>query len=115
MLRFCNNYPSDMWVCIVWYHPNCPDGGNWEKEGWWHLGQGKCSVVYGGNLDDINRYWYFYAEAANGAYWGGSPHVLVPPRRFDWCLNTSSTDAFSVGLRLIDVGGYDDYTVNLLP
>jgi hypothetical protein len=34
MLQFCNNYPSDVWVCVLWYRPNCPDGGDWNKKGW---------------------------------------------------------------------------------
>lgn len=115
MLQFCNNYPSDVWVCILWYHPNCPDGGDWEKEGWWHMSQGQCVVVFGDDLEDINRYWYFFAEAADGAFWAGAPQITVTDRVFDWCVNTSSSDSFTVGLREIDVGDNDDYTVNLIP
>jgi uncharacterized membrane protein len=115
VLKFCNNYPSDVWVCILWYHPNCPDGGNWEKKGWWHLGLGECKIAYGGSLQDVNRYWYFYAQAANGAYWAGPPQITVPHQAFDWCVNTSSSDAFVVGLRQLDIDSNDDYTVNLVP
>ena len=115
MLKFCNKYPSDVWVCILWYRPHCPDGGDWEKKGWWRLGQNECKIVSSADVSDVNRYWYYYAQAANGAFWAGPPHIMVPQQAFDWCVNTSSTSARSVGLRQIDVGDHDDYTVNLVP
>src|ERR1700730_7787710 len=62
MLQFCNQYPQEVWVAIMWYHPNCPDGGDWEKAGWWHLYPGECKIVFGDDLEDLNRYFTFYAE-----------------------------------------------------
>jgi uncharacterized membrane protein len=115
MLQFCNNYPADVWVCILWYHPGCPDGGDWEKAGWWHLAPGECKVVFGDDLEDINRYWYFHGDAADGAFWAGAPTIFVPFEAFDWCVDTASTDGFTVGLRELDVDGNDDMTVNLVP
>ncbi len=115
MLTFCNKYPSDVWICILWYRPNCPDGGDWEKEGWFHLPQGACGNVSSAELAEINRYWYFYAQAADGAYWAGAPGIMVPYEAFDWCVNTSCSDCFRVGLRELDVDDNDDYTVNLIP
>jgi uncharacterized membrane protein len=115
MLKFCNKYPSDVWVCILWYHPNCPDGGDWEKKGWWHLGRGECKVVSSSDLEDVNRYWYFHAHAADGAVWAGPPTIAVPHQAFDWCVNTSGTGARIVGLREIDVDDNDDVTLNLVP
>ncbi len=113
MLKFCNNYPVDVSVCIMWYHPGCPDGGDWEKMGWWNLSPGECNVVYANDLDDVNRYWYFYAEAADGAYWAGPNVTAVPYERFDWCVNTASTTSRDVGFRELDVGDNDGVTVNL--
>jgi len=45
----------------------------------------------------------------------GGPQITVPFEAFDWCVDTSSTDSFVVGLRELDIGGNDDYTVNLVP
>ena len=65
-LRFTNNYPSTLWAMIEWYHPNCEDGGNWEKAGWWKIDPGQTKTVFGGDVSDVNRYWYFFAHDADG-------------------------------------------------
>jgi hypothetical protein len=116
-LWFCNKYPSDVWVCILWYHPNCGDDSDWEKKGWWHLPPFPWAAwkVFGGDLEDINRFWYFHAHAADGAFWAGSPTTHVPHHAFDWCERRGETGARIVGLREVDVGGNDDYTINLVP
>lgn len=115
MLKFCNSYPSTVWVTIMWYHPDCPDGGNWEKAGWWKIVPGACKVVFGDDLDDVNRYWCFYAEAADGAVWSGPYVRSVPHQAFDWCEWTSQTGARQLGYRQFDINGYDDYTATLVP
>lgn len=115
MLRFCNNYPETVWVTIEWYHPDCEDGGDWEKAGWWKIDPGQCKTAYGGSLRDVNRYWYFYAHASDGAYWAGPYEDVVPHTAFDWCSDTGSTDSRVVGLRELDIDSNDNYTVNLVP
>ncbi len=115
MLRFCNQYPREVWVSIMWYHPNCSDGGNWEKKGWWHLFPGECKVVFGEDLDEINRYYTFFAHASDGAVWAGPYVRAVPHTAYDWCEWTANTDSRDVGFRLLDIGDNDDYTVNLVP
>ncbi len=115
MLRFTNHYPSTTWVTIIWYSPDCPDGSQWEKEGWWGMAPGESKVVFGSDLDEINRYYYFHAEADDGAFWAGSVVEPVTDAAFDWCLDTSSTAARDVGFRELDIGGNDDYTVTLIP
>lgn len=113
MLQFCNRHTQTLWVTIMFYHPNCPDGGDWEKKGWWGIAPGECNVVFGGDLDDLNQYYCFYAEANDGVVWAGPYVRSVTNRAFDWCENVSSTDARDVGYRLLDIGDNDDYTVNL--
>jgi len=83
MLQFTNFYPSKLWVAIMWYTPNCPDGGNWTKKGWWSLIPGQSKVVSGLDLDEVNRYWCYYAQAENGAHWSGPYLRMVPPQSFD--------------------------------
>jgi uncharacterized membrane protein len=99
---------------IEWSHPKCPDGGNWEKAGWWKIGTGRCKIAYGGDLDDVNRYWYFYAHASDGAQWAGPYDEMVPPQAFDWCNSTSSSDSRRVGMRELDIGSHANYTVTLV-
>jgi uncharacterized membrane protein len=114
-LRFKNGYPHTIWTMIEWYHPDCPDGGNWEKAGWWEIAPGGTATVYGGDLDDVNRHWYFYAHAANGAQWAGPYDEIVPHIAFDWCSDTANSDSRVVGMRELDVNGDDTYTLTFVP
>jgi uncharacterized membrane protein len=113
-LTFNNEYSAPVSISILWYSPGCPDGGDWELAGWYNLDTGQGMTVFFGDLDDINRYWYFNAEAIDGAYWAGDVVHDVPPTAFDWCWNTGSNVASPVGFREIDVGDNDDFTVNLV-
>jgi uncharacterized membrane protein len=112
-LTFCNKYTATVSVCVVWYTPNCPDGGDWSKGGWFNMAPGECQVALNGDL--TNRYVYFYAQATDGAYWAGEPQTDVPNQAFDWCIDTSNSQSRQVGLREIDTGGADNYQATLLP
>lgn len=114
MFRFCNQYERTVWVAFQRYSPNCPDGGDWQTAGWWQLTPGQCKVVYGGDLQDLNKYYYYYAESADGRTWGGPLMTCVPQQAFDWCLNTCSTAARYVGFRQQFVGNANNFTVNLV-
>jgi uncharacterized membrane protein len=113
-LRFTNNYQATIWAMIEWYHPGCPDGGDWEKAGWWQIEPGGSAVVYGGDLKDINPIWYYYAHASDGAYWAGPYEEIVPSTAFDWCSDTANTDSRTIGMRELDIGS-DDYTLTFTP
>ena len=119
-LTFSNHYTADVSIAILWYSPGCPDGGDWEKAGWYNVAVGQSMTVFNGSLHSINRYWYFHGEAADGTTWtalSGQPNVVtaIPNTAFDWCWNTGSTGAFEASFREIDVGSNDGYTVNLTP
>jgi uncharacterized membrane protein len=113
-MQFVNNYPSTIWTAIMWYHPGCADGGDWEKAGWWQLEPGGSATVYGGDVDDVNRFWYYFGHAADGAVWAGDFPESVPDTRFDWCIDTSSTSARTVGMRQFEVDA-DNYTLTFTP
>ncbi len=113
MLKFSNSFPETVWVCIDWYHPNCSDGGDWEKAGWWKIDPGQSAVVSTADVSDVNQFWYYFAHSESGNVWAGPFAEMVPHNRFDWCENTSSTDARQVGMRELDVGNADNYIVNL--
>jgi uncharacterized membrane protein len=114
-LRFTNNYPSTLWAMIEWYHPNCEDGGNWEKAGWWKIDPGQTKTVFGGDVSDVNRYWYFFAHAADGAAWAGPYNEIVPHIAFDWCEDTANSDSRTVGMRELDIHSYDTFTLHFVP
>lgn len=113
MLKFTNSFPETVWVCIDWYHPNCSDGGDWEKAGWWKIDPGQSAVASTADVSDVNQFWYYFAHSAGGSVWAGPFAEMVPHSRFAWCENTSSTDARQVGMRELDVGNADNYIVNL--
>ena len=114
MFRFRNEYTTTVWAMVEWHHPNCPDGGDWEKAGWWKMEPGEEKVAYGGSVGGLQASWYYYAHAADGAEWSGPFTEIVPPRAFDWCANTSSTDSREVGMRELDTTA-DDYTLRFTP
>jgi uncharacterized membrane protein len=99
---------------VEWHNPNCSDGSNWEKKGWWRIEPGGSAVVYGGDLSDLNQIWYFYAHAADGTQWAGEYEETVPPTAFDWCSNTANTESRTIGMReLVIAEGDDDHGVRL--
>ena len=55
---------------VMWYDTNTcgGDGGNWATKGWWNLSPGQETHT---DVWTANRYFYFYAEAEDGAVWNG--------------------------------------------
>ncbi|RSL17228.1 uncharacterized protein DUF1036 [Edaphobacter aggregans] len=115
MFRIANGTQTTIWAMFEWRRPNCPDGGDWEKKGWWMIPPGQSKVVYGGDLVPLQACSYYYAHGANGAQWAGPITEFVPSTAFDWCANTSSTDARRVGMREICTGNFNNYTLTLTP
>jgi uncharacterized membrane protein len=113
MFAFCNKTGSTVWVMFEWRFPNCSDGGDWKKKGWWQIAPQQTAVVYGADVAALHSCSYFYAESADGREWAGPIPEYVPQRAFDWCVNTSSTDARRVGMREVCTGNFNNYTVNL--
>jgi hypothetical protein len=73
----------------------------------------------GTNVWTANRYFYFYAEAWDGAVWSG-PYgpVYASDAAFDSCIDIGSTaDNLYLGMAEVDAGwwswSYVTYTVNL--
>ena len=110
-----NSYPSTVWVSAMWYHPNCPSGGNWELAGWWQLAPGEAKPTLLWDLASLNRYYAFYAEAANGATWSGPYNRLVSRSAYRWCEGIVSNDPITAGFRLLDIGGSSTFILNLVP
>jgi uncharacterized membrane protein len=114
MLAFRNGYNQPVWVFVAWYSPGCKDGSNWEKEGWWNMGTNQTVNVLDFDLREVNRYYLFYAESSDGVTWTGPYFTQAPQEAFDWCYNTGSTDSRTLGMRELDIGDNDNYTVTLI-
>jgi uncharacterized membrane protein len=122
-LVLCNGYPTTVWTSIMFYSPeSCGggDGGDFEMMGWWVLAPGSCALVYANDLADVNRYWYYFTEAADGAFWAGPFGANVPRTAFggdQWCWGTgrSIPELVRIGYREFDIGDNDDYTLTFVP
>lgn len=103
-LCFQNDYRETVWIAVMWWDPDgCGQDGNWGTRGWWGVdpGQGVSTNVWTGN-----RYFYMYAEAADGARWTG-PYgpVDASDAAFDSCVDIgSSADNLQLGMQEIDAG-----------
>ena len=111
MLRLQNDHNTTVWAMIEWSHPNCPDGGDWEKKGWWTMQPGESKVAYGGDLDDVNYWWYAFAHAADGTVWGGEFSEIVPDRAFQWCEHTADTSSRTIGMFQFPGGQSENHVI----
>jgi uncharacterized membrane protein len=114
VLTFCNSYPAAIATAISFWEPDeCggPEGNGWHNIGWYWVDPGTCRVVYRNDVDDAGRYWYFYAEATDGAKWAGEFPTYVKNDAFDMCDSPADSSMISVGFREVDVGEADNYTL----
>jgi len=117
MLRFCNSHPVRVWTAISFFSPeDCSgDGGGWQNMGWWPVNPGQCVVVYGNDLADLNRFWYFFAEGDDGRVWAGPfPTFVHPTDAFNVCDGFGTTQLIRVGFRELDVHDNDEVTLTLV-
>jgi uncharacterized membrane protein len=61
--RVCNR--SNQRVDVAFGYPHQQFG--WTSEGWWTIQSGECRTVMNGDLG--NRYYYLYAQGAQGGRW----------------------------------------------
>jgi uncharacterized membrane protein len=115
-VKFCNQTNQNVWVAYLNHDHACGSdcGQPWEKAGWWGMSPGQCKVVYGGEAH-YNRYHYFYAESDRGLKWEGPyrQEVWNSAFRSCTCLSHTGERGFTVGFREFNVGGNDNYTINL--
>jgi uncharacterized membrane protein len=110
-MKYCSSHPARMWTTFQWYHPSCPDGGDWETKGWWQLDQSQCATVSSLNLN-YNSYYYYYAESTDGLVWGGSYSTCTPLSAFDYCIDTCDNNPNTryLGYGQLYTGGVSNYT-----
>jgi uncharacterized membrane protein len=120
-LTICNSYTAPLSVVIMFWSPDTcgGEGDNWQMMGWYNFDPGTCGVVYENDLEDLNRYWYYYALAEDGAFWAGSlGGTSVPKDAFDLCWGAgiaADENSQGVSFRELDIDGSDDFTLSLTP
>ena len=98
----------------MFYSPErCPDD-DFETMGWWSVAPSNCVKVYANDLAKLNQYWYYYAQADDGAVWAGPYQVYVPDKAFSRCSSVGESDARIVGMRELDIGDNADYTLTFV-
>jgi uncharacterized membrane protein len=117
MWTICNQYSEDVWVAILWFNEDCGEPGventAWRTRGWYHITPGSCANVLDEDLDEINRYFYFYADNGSDVSWAGAASVPIPDTRFERCVGQMGEGDVSRGFREIDIGDNDDAILNL--
>jgi len=119
-LTFHNQYTAPLSVAIMFLSPDtCSgEGEGWEMMGWWNINPGDSALVYANDLEDLNRYWYYYAHASDGTRWAGNGEWVrsVPQAVFDQCFGLGVTgETEQVDFRQLDIDSNDNYTLNLTP
>jgi hypothetical protein len=113
-LTFVSHVPDDtIWIIFVYLDQSCE--GNFRKEGWYGIGSGGSAEVWAGDCGKLNSYWYFFAESNDGLVWEGkvAEIEISTPDKFDQCVWDNTNTDQKVGLLEVNVGGYDDFTINL--
>jgi uncharacterized membrane protein len=96
------------------------DGGDFEMMGWWKIEPNSCALVFANDLEDVNQFWYYFAHAADGAFWAGPWGANVPRHAFGgdqacWgSQKNAGTEFERIGYRELDIGDNDDYTLTFV-
>jgi hypothetical protein len=100
-LTFINGAGSRLFIAIKFYQPDeCGQYGRpWGTRGWYVLELNEEAEV----LESDNRYFYYYAESADGRVWSGDSQAPVYyPGPFDSCVSIGSSEATDIFMRLRD-------------
>jgi hypothetical protein len=110
-VRFTNMYSAKLYVAYMRLDYGCGNdcGEPWDVLGWVNLNPGDSQTRAN---PTGNRWYYYYAEADDGAFWAGPYVAHVSWERFELCtcLGVSVSDGpnpwHDVGMRELDLGTY---------
>jgi uncharacterized membrane protein len=114
MWTICN-HSEDVWTAILWLNTDACGGesGDWMTRGWYRIAPESCANVLDEDLDEINRYFYYYADNGNGVVWAGNYSLALPENAFERCIGVKGGDDIARGFREVDVGDGDNLILNL--
>lgn len=83
-LTFTNSYREKLFVAYMRLEPDCESecGEPWDVLGWINLDPGETETRSNATS---NRWFYYYAEAADGSFWAGPFVADVSSSRFQKC------------------------------
>ena len=116
-VTFTNSYGKGLFIAYMFRNFDCQDCGDiWDVRGWIHLAPGETQSRAN---PTNNRWYYYYAEAPDGAFWAGPYVAEVSNNKFEkcTCLGVSVSDGpqpyHDVGFRQLDNAEYSG--VNFVP
>ena len=117
-VRFTNSYGKKLFVAYMRRDFSCLEdcGSPWDVRGWVNLDPGETETRANATK---NQWFYYYAEAVDGAFWAGPYVAEVSNAKFDkcTCLGVSVSDGpqpyHDVGMRELDTVKYSG--VNFVP
>lgn len=119
-VSFTNSYGKKLYVAYMRRDFSCQDecGGIWDVLGWINLDPGETESRAN---PTTNRWYYYYAEAEDGAIWAGPYVAEVTQSKFEKCTclgvivqNGGATNPYhDVGFRELDNATYSG--VNFVP
>ena len=119
MLQFVNATDQHLWAAYMFYAPDAcgGEGGDWQAIGWYHMSPGGSTIPYANDLEDVdNRYWCYYAENEDQSRVWAGPYTVYTPNNgeaFNHCYKIGNTESRIIGMRLLDVGDYNEFTLTL--
>jgi uncharacterized membrane protein len=104
-VRFRNHYGHTIFVAYMRRDDFCKavGGTGWVVKGWIKLSPGE--TEYRANPTN-NQWFYYYAEAVDGAFWAGSFVAWVSTSVFTECVLPPSYLDYPVGMRELDTVKY---------
>jgi uncharacterized membrane protein len=117
-VTFTNSYGKKIYVAYMRRDFGCQDecGDIWDVLGWINLDPGETESRANATT---NRWYYYYAEAADGAIWSGPYVAEVSNAKFEkcTCLGVAVSEGpppyYDVGFRELDCKTYSG--VNFVP
>jgi hypothetical protein len=104
-IRFTNFYGRRLFVAYMRMNvgPQLEGGEPWEVRGWIDLDPDETAVRAN---PTGNQWFYYFAEAADGAFWAG-PHVVeVTDTPFTTGSGLGHSDWHAAGMRVLDTVKY---------
>ena len=109
-VKFTNSYGQKIFVAYMRRDFACQDCGDiWDVRGWINLDPGE--TEYRDNPTS-NQWFYYYAEAVDGAFWAGPYVAEVSQNVFQKCtclgviVSHGPQPYHDVGFRVVDVARY---------
>jgi hypothetical protein len=117
-VRFTNSYDKKLFVAYMRRDFNCQSecGAPWDVLGWIGLDPGETET----RANPTNNQWfYYYAEAVDGAFWAGPFVANVSNNKFEKCaclgviVSEGPQPYYDVGMRELDTVQFSG--VNFIP